>query len=389
MKTDPDTAHRPRRLLVPLVALTLLFGACSSVDTTFSGAVDTTDYIAATTWLVEAAVKAQTDGPGAPQIGLRVVARQFDLEIVDVLLERPEYGWQGEVFPTPHLQTGDAVQARISAPSSDVDVEGRRIFFALQAAGDPAELEAQIRRNDGERPYAIIMMFDEEWRMIDAATGYLDQYSEVYSLYGQGRDAALALIADATAGREAKDEALAVGRQPLEVTTPGPLGEWRRALGVEGPQPEPSPSDRLEAWLVDPPEVRQLFVTDDEVIPGADRAVGVDGWVQREVVIGDVADLAAVYPWVGLRFPGVGVLGPFGLRTEEGPETGPVPLFGYFPVGVDAELVGWRSSTFPDLAAAEVIGAVPVAVWEAGDSVTVAVVGNAAAGFTLELSPAP
>lgn len=376
MRRDPDTAHRPRRLLPVLVVFVLVLGACSSVDTTFSGALDTTDYIAATTWLVEADVTYQEDIPPG--------YRYLDLGVVDVLYQKPVYTSFVE-YPTPEMAPGMDVPAMLVAPSTKVDLEGRRVFVALQAAGSPDELKRGVTEGDGLRPYAAIMVFDSEWNLIDAATGYFDQYSEVYALYGKGEDAVLALIGDATAARKEADR---LGDRRL-VRTPGPLGEWRRALGVEGTQPEPSPSDRLEAWLVDPPEVRQLFVADDEVIPGADAAVGVDGWVQREVVIDDVSDLAAVYPWVGLRFAGVGVLGPFGLRTDEGPETGAVPLFGYFPVGVDAELVGWRSSTFPDLAAAEVIATVPVAVWDAGESVTVAVVGNDAAGFTVEPSPTP
>ena len=371
------------------VAVAVAVAACSPVGFTYSGAQDTTGFIAATTWLVEADVTYQQDGLPVVGIGVQFLGRELDLEIVDIVFQRSEYEWSGEAFSTPRLSPGQHILAHVSAPSADIGLEGRRVFVALQAAGAPDELEAQVRRNDGKSPYAVIMLFDDQWRLVDAATGYLDQYAEVYALYGQGRDAALALIADAIAGREARDEAVAAGRRPLEVTTPGPLGEWRRELGVEGPPPEPFSSDRLEAWLADPPEARQLFVTDDEVIPGADRAVGVDGWVPREVVIADVADLAAAYPWVGLRFAGVGVLGPFGLRTEDGPDSGAVSLFGYFPAGMDAELVGWTSTTFPDLATAEVIATFPSSLWGEAGSVTVTVTGDPTTGFRLQGDTAP
>jgi len=377
MRRDPDTAHRPRRLLPVLVVFVLVLGACSSVDARSTASEDDTAWIGATTWLVEATVTRRDDRPHN--------IRNLDLEINGVLFSQPTYWWLKE-FPTPELRPGDVVRAELIDPSTDIDLVDRHVFVALQAAGEPGDLSVGVRAVDGRQAHAIIMLFDPEWNLIEVAGGLMGQFSEVYALYGKGKDAVVALIEDAAEVLYASNRSGGVGPRP---STPGPLGEWRRALGVEGTQPEPSPSDRLEAWLVDPPEVRQLFVADDEVIPGADAAVGVDGWVQREVVIGDVSDLAAVYPWVGLRFAGVGVLGPFGLRTDEGPETGAVPLFGYFPVGVDAELVGWRSSTLPDLAAAEVIATVPVAVWDAGESVTVAVVGNDAAGFTVEPSPTP
>ncbi len=366
-----------------LAVLALVAGACSPAGTSFSGTEDATDYLAATTWLVEADVVAQEDIPPA--------YRYLDLVVTDVLFQKPVYVSWVE-YETPELPVGTPVPAMLVAPSTKVDLKGRRAFVALQAAGSPAELERGVTEGDGLRAYAVIMVFDEQWRLIDAATGNYDQYAEVYALYGQGREAVLGLIADAIAGRKARDartEALEAGLPAPEATTPGPLGEWRREKGVEGPPSEGTASDRLEAWLADPPEARQLFVTDDEVIPGADVAAGVDGWVQRELVIADVTDLAAAYPWVGLRFPGVGILGPFGLRTEEGPETGPVPVFGYFPAGTDAELVGWASTTFPDLTTAGVIATLPADTWAEAESVTIDVTGDPAAGFQVRVAAAP
>ncbi|GIU91509.1 MAG: hypothetical protein KatS3mg011_0415 [Acidimicrobiia bacterium] len=360
----------------------LVTGACTSSDTARSGTRDATGYIAATTWLIEADVVAQEDVPPG--------YRYLDLVVTDVLFQKPVYVSWVE-YDTPDLPVGTRIPAMLVAPSTKVDLKERRVFVALQAAGSPAELERGVTEGDGLRAYAVIMVFDDQWRLIDAPTGYYDQYAEVYALYGQGRDAALGLITDALAGRKARDartEALEAGLPAPEATTPGPLGDWRRAKGFESGPIEPTPSDRLEAWLAVPPEARQLFVTDDEVIPGADAAAGVDGWVQRELVIADVSDLAAAYPWVGLRFSGVGVLGPFGLRTEKGPQTGPVPLFGYFPAGTDAELVGWTSTTFPDLTTGDVIATLPADMWAGAESVMVDVTGDPTVGFRVRTATA-
>ncbi len=371
-----------RGLWVPIL-LAVALAACGFVDDRSTDAQDATGYLAATTWVVKAEVLQQDDLPPG--------YRYLDLRIDDVLFEKPSYVSWVE-YPTPDLPVGTVLPAMLVAPSTGVDLEGQQVFAALQAAGSPEELKAGKPEGDGVRPYAVIMVFDPEWNLLDAATGYFDQYSEVYALYGKGKDAVLALIGDALAAREARDarnEAAEAGLPAPDVVTPGPLGEWRRAKGFEGDASESTPADRLEAWLADPPDARQLFITDDELIPGADAAAGVDGWVRRELVVTDVSDLAAAYPWVGLRFPGVGILGPFGLRTEDGSETGPVPLFGYFPAGRDAELVGWTSTAFPDLTTAQVITTLSVDTWADAESVTVAVVPDATVGFRIEPATAP
>jgi hypothetical protein len=344
------------------------------------GVEDPTGWIGATAWLIRAEVAGQAD--------VRKETRHLELMIQEILYTSPTYFWL-ESYPTPPLAPGATVQADVTLPSTRTELRGRQVFVALQAAGDPVDLEEGTRAVDGERSYSAILIFDTNWRLIEAGGQHYDAFTEVIDLYGQqGPDHVIALINDAAgrlqsenqrflAERDRSTEELASAASTPLGPTRGPLGEWRRSKGFEGSQ-EPTPD--LEEWLATPAESRQLFVLEEEVLKDSDSRLDIGAWVQREVIIRSVQDISGAYPWLGLRFPGVGVLGPFASKAEKGL----VSLYGFAPVSRDAELVGWTSRSFPALDSAVLIARLPSTMWSTSDEVTVDVVLNDAGHIEVE-----
>jgi hypothetical protein len=378
--SDQNGSMGHRRITALALSMGLLLGACVDSIPRGDPGGDPTNWLGATAWVVEARVTSQDDASRQ--------RRHIDFVVLDVLYQAPTYFWSGEVA-TPTLVRGETVLAVIPQPSTEVDLVGETVYIALQAAGDPSELEAMVRSTDGERPYVATLIVGSDWNLIEAAGEHFDVYREVLALYGKGREALLSLIADASVPLRASNRAALreseMSEEELEQSSPipvpttrGPLGEWRRANGYEG---EVQAAVSLEEWLAVPAEERQLFMIEEEVIPGSAAALGFEGWIERELVVVNPSELTVRYPWIGVRVPGVGVLGPFSLSSEV--ETS---ISGLLPAGLPIELVGWTESLDPDLEAAEVIGVLPETLWASGDTAWVEVIGSAEEGFELRLT---
>lgn len=370
-------------LVSTLVALLLIVSGCTIGQQHLEQGGDPTSWIGATAWLIRADIVAQED--------VREETRHLDLVVKDVLFQSPTYFWLNE-FQTPALVADEKVLADITLPSTRIDLLNQSVVVALQAAGEPADLEAGVRSNDGERSHSAILILDAKWNLIEAGGNHFEVYRNVLQLYPSNPNGVLSLIADASVKLNADNEAFlaerdltpdeleAVPDQPRALT-PGPLGEWRRANGFEFPaNSDQVTAESLDRWINTPPEERQLFVTPDEVIPGSDAQLELDGWVEREMVITNSDTVSEKFSWLGVRFPGVGVLGPFSSTAEEGFVT----LYGFAPLNHSAELVGWVGSSFPDLTQAVVISPVPEPLWGPSNVIWIEILGNELTGYSIE-----
>lgn len=127
--------------------------------------------------------------------------------------------------------------------------------------------------------------------------------------------------------------ALATGDQDYE--SPPLTGRLVTVQDAVAPYPEDESIDVLTAWLAIPPAERQLSDILVDIPRGADERLGIE-WAWREAIIVDEGGLGD-YPWVGLRFPGVGVLGPFAVD----PGT-PTTVIGFGPADHPVEVIVWQ-----------------------------------------------
>ena len=102
------------------------------------------------------------------------------------------------------------------------------------------------------------------------------------------------------------------------------------------PDPAIAAQEQLQAWLDTPAERRQLGIEEFDLPEGAGDGLGVT-WVRREMMFRYDAVFADEYTDVGLFFPGVGILGPFRLDTEQSA----LPVFGTAPAHRPVQVVAW------------------------------------------------
>lgn len=373
--SPPRATARPRRRLtvvaIASVAAVVVIAAVARLDIlplrvpgmAFGGSSgDHADWLGGATWVVTATVDDTRAGWSAGVFELR-------LTDVEVLATHPVYYWGAEHRTPAFTEAGDgwaqlSVGTRLRAPT------GQRVHLVLQATGEPDELAAG-RREDGAPAIGVILLLDEDWRVLVGAGGHTRQFAELLALYGTpGLDAILALTADARvhiewSNRQPSDPALEEPRP----TTPGPLGAWRRANGWEHDPDAPSHEEqRLEAWLTQDPATRPLPDVDDGDFPldALAAALGTDTLVDWRVQLVGIDAFHREYPWVGLRLVDVGL---YGIHSTTGHDSLEFSTLG--PTDADAELVAWRRAdgNMVDRARPDLV--VPLRGWRPPDAVLV------------------
>lgn len=150
-----------------------------------------------------------------------------DVVIVQVLDSSDTYRFDAS-YPTPNLAAGDHIRIREGAPTNHVSLRNGRFFFLLQIYGTPQDIAAGRDAEGFNAPYFVLGVFDPSWQLIDGQRDLYPQLQEVLALYPPGLDGVRQLVADAHAkyAGQAADS---------DTTTPGPLGEWRRATATNRP----------------------------------------------------------------------------------------------------------------------------------------------------------
>jgi hypothetical protein len=197
--------------------------------------LDPTPWLGADAWLVEASLLEQPIQSSPPWT--------LSVRTGKVLWQRSTYYWLAR-YTTPELPEGADLAVEFAEPSADIDLHDIQLILGLQAAGTPEDLRAG-HREDGASPFAVQLVFDQDYNLIDAGGNHLDAYREVLALYpGQGLDRVVALLDDAWVQYEfdnewglsvvnADDPAAIPSRDEGRPATPGPLGTWRRENGFE------------------------------------------------------------------------------------------------------------------------------------------------------------
>ncbi len=155
------------------------------------------------------------------------------------------------------------------------------------------------------------------------------------------RTAVLSLVAEGVAFIDARN-----GPAVAVVNEGSALAAARAAVGF--PRYDDSADTALADWLATPAEARALSDQLVDIPAGADQALETE-WVWHEAMLVRMGSLAS-YKWVAMRFPGIGVLGPF--RAPSGEPA--VLIFGFGPSGGVVEIVGWLDEP-PDPQSAVVI----------------------------------
>lgn len=321
--------------------------------------MDASGWLGASTWVVEASI----NSVGSDSRGIGTL----QITIEDQLWNRPSYYWLGK-YETPLLLPETELTVEFAEPSRKVEVDSRHKILVLQAAGTPDELGAGAR-DDGASPFATLLIFDESYQLLDAGGGYYEAYSEILSLYpGRNLENLIQLLDDAwvlhefdnewaLAVRSSPDPANAPDRSEGRPATPGPLGEWRVDHKFETPLDEDESA--LAAWMETPSNLRQLPVSEDELMPGLEAALNVDR-LELGTAFVEVSDAFSMrYAWIGFRIVDSGVIGPFSTDAQGGL----VPISGYGPVIGVLEFVGWSEVDVVDLGALDVLATLRVEDW--------------------------
>ncbi|GIU91578.1 MAG: hypothetical protein KatS3mg011_0484 [Acidimicrobiia bacterium] len=346
------------------LVLLLLVSGCSGSVGGEDNVGDPSGWIGAVSWVIEADVVSHSGGGGVDE--LEVVVR-------DVVFARDDYYWLGR-YPLPALEAGGTLKVELSGPTQGIDFTGETVILAVQAAGTPDELAAGVRR-DGGLSHSVVMVFDNTWSLVEAGGGHYQVYREIWSRYVPHDGGSLIRLLDDARVQLAYDNEQVLAAEETDggrpdrdrfenrPSTPGPLGEWRRERGFEPPTggADGAGEDGLGDWLAVDPARRQLPLIVEDLPPGAEQAIGGDVLVPREAVVTLDDRAAATYPWVGLRFVGVGVLGPFRTHSD-----GPVPIDGIGGTVSPVQVVVWNSETIEDLADAIVIAEIPAGTWKPG-----------------------
>jgi len=315
---------------------------------------DQTDWLSAGVLTIDAQVEGvSSDG----QSGLI-----FDVLVDDVLASIDTYYFGGGEYVTPDVSGGDRITVHEGAPALDAQLEDGRFFFVLQVDGTPEDVAAGRDAHGFETPYFVLAVFDSTWQLVDAQRPLYPQLVEILALYPESLEGVGQLIADARAQFEAMlvyaGSSSAGGA--AEVTTPGPLGEWRRAHGYEH---EAIQDATAEVVAATPPELRQLPTQVEDFWPDIEESLGVGRLVEWHMEVEVGSSFAGTYHWIGIRFPGVGVIGPF--STETGPV---VPVSGFGPPAGPVEIVGWtQPDMLVDLSKAEVLLRLSASEWQPAD----------------------
>lgn len=289
-----------------------------------------------------------------------------DVVVMQVLDSSDTYNFGYDAYPTPELVVGDHIRIREGAPTNHVSLKDGRFYFVLQIYGTPEDVAAGRDAEGFDAPYFVLGVFDQTWKLIDGQRDLYPQLQGVLALYPGGLDGVRQLVADAYAKREAMapynvpltPENAALAESAPNVTTPGPLGEWRRAHGFERPDATPT-ADIAAQVAATPPDRRQLPTGQEEFWPNIEESLGVSELVQWNLWVDVGKPFTDAYQWLGLRFPGVGVVGPF--NTEVGK---PIGVVGYGPPSGPVEIVAWSGQSIDDLSAAVVLMRVSPTEWE-------------------------
>lgn len=391
LRSGPKGRGVLRAGLAMLVVATviLLVAACAP---TGAGSYQSPDYdptasLGGVVWIVDGEVLGLGSGPHGSQT--------LEVRVNDVLWRRDYYFLWGERFDTPVVESGSTIRVTVFERSTKADLAGR-MFLGLDADGTPEEFAAGVDA-DGLSPYGLRVAFDPDWNLVEAPHGAFDAVSEVLDLYpGQGLERVVALVDDAWVGLEAENEAAMAemaaadpAKAPRFVppATPGPLGQWRRAHGYEVDEAQREVDEarqaggELAAWLAQDPVRRQLPTIPEDFPPGAEDALGVGRFVERRgVVVVDDAFLK-VYVAVGVRVPGIGVLGPFFVDPS-----GIGDASGLMPPGRTVEIVAWTQDEVSDLADAEVLATVTPRAWKPGSDLWVEAVDDGHGGFAVTVT---
>lgn len=366
------------RLFAVMAIVAMVVVGCSSQPNGEAMVCDPTFALGASQWVVEGHV---VDQGGTKNL------RLLDIRVQDVLWTRDVYYWIGVKYDTPRLESGSVLTVDLPEPSTRTSLTDQTLVFVLQAAGTPDELAAGTGVN-GEVVYSIRLVLDKNWNLVEARNYTLGAYQEVFDMYpGSGLGRLVALLDDAWPAYASSNESfIAVGgseasTQAIEVQTSGPLGEWRRAQGCESARIAQTSSDDLAAWMAAAPEQRQLPDVVEDLPAGAEAALGVT-LEARQVAVNVDDEFRSRYKWVGLRIPGVGVIGPYFVEGSE-----PIGITGLLPSTRTIEIVGWTGDTVDNLADADVLGTVPSNTWTLGEDLWIEIHGTSDSGFDLQATP--
>lgn len=367
------------------IIATMVVG-CSSQPTGEAMVCDPTFALGASQWVVEGRVM---DQGGTKDL------RLLDLRVDDVLWTRDVYYWIGVKYDTPPLAPGAVLAVDLPEPSTKTSLTDQTLIFVLQAAGSPDELAAGRGAHD-EVVYSARLVLNRNWELIEARNYTLGAYQEVFSMYpGSGLDRLVALLDDAWPEYAASNESFIAESQlpsgegseastpAAALQTPGPLGEWRRARGCTNAQVAQTGSDDLAAWMATAPDSRQLPDVAEDLPEGAETALGMT-LESRQVAINVDDEFRSEYTWIGLRVPGIGIVGPYFVGGS-----GPIGIAGLLPSTRAVEIVAWTGDTVDNLAHADVLGTVPPDAWTRGEGedLWVEVHASSSGAFDLEATP--
>lgn len=365
-KQQPASGTARAQLLIVLLVLAVVGTGCArGVPTGATTICDPTSGIGATQWTLEGQVTEQSKVNG--------IGTLIDVQVSDVLWTRDVYYWIGQKYDTPQIKSGSSLEILLPGPSASADMRDRSLIFVVQAAGTPEELAA----GKGTHFVAVFsahLVLDTNWNLIDARNGTLDTFREVQDLYpGQGLSRIVSLVDDAWSGYSARNETHPTSQQAdqggqgvatasVTTTTPGPLGEWRRARGCESAGQTQDVAAQLQSWMAIAPERRQLPDVAEDLLPGTEAALGVTLEERQAVIVVDKSVMSD-FTWAGLRVPGVGIVGPYFIDPS-----GVVGIDALFPGSHNVEVVAWAGDTVKDLADAQVLGTLSPATWSPGKS---------------------
>lgn len=353
-----------QRIIVTFV-LAMLLGACDPLGLVLDQQEgDTSMFLDGTDVVVEADLVAVTPWEVDDHWS------EWELQIRSVPLVTETYRWDGARHDTPDLSEGDKIVAAYSGNPNGEALIGQTLFLAMTAGGPFEEMDDSVRGYPA-LTFSPILVFDDRWNPIavDSANisggsgAAIRDYREILELYdGSARSRALALVKDAVRSEHPKVELTIDGEmvKPLQKPagwdrkwTPGPLGEWRRANDWEiGPESaEKATQQFVEAWMAVPAEERPLPVVEvDEQFGALQDLVGEVSF--RDVTVITTDRFVEEYSWIGLRFPEVGVIGPFSTGTGG---SNIASMVGYGPAVSEATLVGWSHKEFSTMGQAQTL----------------------------------
>lgn len=252
-----------------------------------------------------------------------------------------------EVFPTSELWTGTIAEVLWDRGTFTL-VSGREANLGLPAAGEKIEISIPPHYKIGiGETYAlgITRVYEDNpddqaiwpWQYrvgLDKATGYgpidgtppeIAAELEVITFDGETkRDALVAVSAEMAGSLEAR---IAEAPQP-ETARLSVISEDRIAQNEQ----------ELADWYIGlTPEQRQLPQTSEDIPESALGAVGADSWESWKIVVLYDEKSAEGMASVGIRFDGVGFLGPYEMSSDETV----IQIDGLGPVDVAGEFIWW------------------------------------------------